>query len=117
MPSIRDLVLAISRREGVTAAVVLGRDGLLIDSQVAAGADAEDLAARIPAIVNAAHQLGQASGGGDLVTILLEYGAGVALVCLPSDEAVLLVMLSSPASSGEIVAEIRRNLTHIAALV
>ena len=34
MPSIRDLVAAIRQREGVDAAVVLGRDGLLIDGQL-----------------------------------------------------------------------------------
>ena len=50
MPSIRDLVGAIRQRDGVEAAVILGRDGLLIDSQSIAGLDAEDLAARIPAI-------------------------------------------------------------------
>lgn len=43
MPTIRDLVRALRRREGVDAAMVLGRDGLLIDGAtemgVAAGRD------------------------------------------------------------------------------
>ena len=43
MPSIRDLVEAIRTRDGVDAAVILGRDGLLIDSHVAAGVDAEEV--------------------------------------------------------------------------
>jgi len=34
MPSLRDLVGVLRQREGVEAAVVLGRDGLLIDSDV-----------------------------------------------------------------------------------
>ena len=34
MASIRDLVAALRQRDGVDAAIVLGRDGLLIDSQV-----------------------------------------------------------------------------------
>src|SRR5881409_734423 len=54
MPSIRDLVAAIRQREGVDAAIVLGRDGLLIDSQLAPGLDPEDLAARIPPIIGPA---------------------------------------------------------------
>ena len=33
MATIRDLVGALRQREGVDAAIVLGRDGLLIDSQ------------------------------------------------------------------------------------
>jgi len=51
MPSIRDLVAAIRQREGVDAAIVLGHDGLLIDSQLGPGLDAEDVAARIPGIL------------------------------------------------------------------
>ena len=50
MANIRDLVAALRQRDGVEAAIVLGRDGLLIDSQVVPGLDAEDLAARIPPI-------------------------------------------------------------------
>ena len=66
MPSIRDLVAAIRQREGVEAAVILGRDGLLIDSQSVPGLDAEDLAARIPAIIGPADELGTAANRGPL---------------------------------------------------
>ena len=41
MPTIRDLVGAIRQREGVEAAVVLGRDGLLIDGHSVPDLDAE----------------------------------------------------------------------------
>ena len=68
MPSIRDLVGAIRQRDGVEAAVILGRDGLLIDSQSIAGLDAEDLAARIPAIIGPADELGAAASRGPLTT-------------------------------------------------
>src|SRR5919204_79308 len=54
MPTIRDLVGAIRRRDGVDAAVVLGRDGLLIDSETASDVDAESVAALVPSIVAAA---------------------------------------------------------------
>ena len=40
MPTIRDLVAALRQRDGVEAAVVLGRDGLLIDSQTEPTVDA-----------------------------------------------------------------------------
>ena len=33
MPTIRELVAAIRQRDGVEAAIVLGRDGLLIEAQ------------------------------------------------------------------------------------
>ena len=44
MANIRDLVAALRQRDGVDAAVVLGRDGLVIDSQAADGMTADDIA-------------------------------------------------------------------------
>jgi len=117
MASIRDLVAAIRQRDGVEAAVVLGRDGLVIDSQVVAGLDPEDLAARIPPIIAAADDMGVASGRGELVTAVLEHHDGLALVSALSNEAVLFVLLSPGANVGQLLFELRRNREHIIALV
>src|ERR1043166_5463168 len=94
MPSIRDLIAAIRQREGVEAAIVLGRDGLLIDSQVNAGMDADDIAARIPAIISAADDLGAAIGRGELVTAVLEHQHGLAIASVLSAEGILLVLVA-----------------------
>jgi predicted regulator of Ras-like GTPase activity (Roadblock/LC7/MglB family) len=117
MPSIRDLVVAIGQREGVDATVVLGRDGLLIDSQVAPGVDAESIAARIPPIVGPADEFGQAAERGDLVTAVLEYAGGIAIVSVLSADAILLVLTTQDANVGQLLYELRRNHGHIAALV
>ncbi|CAN5878078.1 hypothetical protein BH11GEM1_BH11GEM1_26340 [soil metagenome] len=117
MPSIRDLVSAIRQREGVEAAVVLGRDGLLIDSQSAAGLDAEDLAARIPAIIGPADEFGAAAGRGPLVTAVLEHRTGLAVVAALNADAVLLVLVRPDANVGQLLFELRRNRENIAALV
>ena len=93
MASIRDLVGAIRQREGVEAAVILGRDGLLIDSQVVPGLDAEDLAARIPAIIGPADDLGAAALRGDLTTAVLEHKTGLAVISVLSADAVLFALL------------------------
>ena len=117
MASIRDLVAALRQREGVEAAIVLGRDGLLIDSQVVTGLDAEDLAARIPAILGPADDLGSAARRGETTTIILEHKQGFAIVSVLSAEAVLLVLVQSHANIGQLLYELRRNREHIAALV
>ena len=117
MPSIRDLVGAIRQREGVEAAVVLGRDGLLIDSQSVAGLDPEDLAARIPAIIGPADDLGQAAGRGALTTAVLEYPTGLAIVEVLNADAILVVLVRPEANVGRLLFELRRNRQHIAALV
>lgn len=117
MASIRDLVGAIRQREGVEAAVILGRDGLLIDSQVVPGLDAEDLAARIPAIIGPADDLGAAAGRGPLNTAVLEHRDGLAVVSVLSADAVLFVLVRPEANVGQLLFELRRNREQIAALV
>jgi predicted regulator of Ras-like GTPase activity (Roadblock/LC7/MglB family) len=117
MPSIRDLVAAIRQREGVDAAIVLGRDGLLIDSQLAPGLDAEDIAARIPAIIGPADELGATTARGELLTAVLEHKNGLAIVSILSADAILLVLVTPRANIGQLLFELRRNREHIAALV
>ena len=117
MASIRDLVAALRQREGVEAAIVLGRDGLLIDSQVDPGLNPEDLAARIPPIITPADELGQAVGRGEVVTAILELRSGIAIMSVLSAEAILVVLVQPSANIGQLLYEIRRNREHIAALV
>jgi len=117
MPTIRDLVGAIRQREGVEAAVVLGRDGLLIDSDTADHVSAEQVAAHVPSIVQFADDFGAAAARGALQTAILEHEGGMSVVCCLSADAVLLVLVQPSANLGQLMYEIRRNRANIAALV
>ena len=117
MPTIRDLVGAIRQRAGVDAAVVLGRDGLLIDSQTADQLNAEQIAAHIPSIIQFADEYGAAAGRGALQTAILEHDQGMSIVCCLSADAVLLVLVRPDANLGRLLYELRRNRANIAALV
>ena len=117
MASIRDLVAALRQREGVDAAIVLGRDGLLIDSQAIPGLNPEDLAARIPSILGPSDELGTAAGRGEAITVILEHRQGIAIISVLSIEAILLVLVQPSANIGQLLYELRRNREHIAALV
>ena len=117
MASIRELVEAIRGRAGVEAAVVLGRDGLLIDGHGVPGVDVEDLAARIPAIVSPADEIGSSFGRGALTTAVLEHERGVTVVSAMSAEALLVVLLAPDADLAPLLYELRRNRQHLAALV
>jgi predicted regulator of Ras-like GTPase activity (Roadblock/LC7/MglB family) len=115
--SIRDLVAAIRQREGVEAAVVLGRDGLLIDGQAVPALDPERIAALIPPIIGPADELGAALRRAELLTAVMEYRDGFAIISAISSEAVLFVLLTPQANIGQLLFELRRNRDHIAALV
>lgn len=117
MPTIRDLVAAIRQRDGVEAAVVLGRDGLLIDSQADAAIDPEQIAAHVPSIVQYADELGHAGMRGALQTAVLEHERGVAVLSCLSADAILLVLVQPSANLGQLLYELRRHRANIAALV
>jgi len=117
MATIRDVVAALSRRTGVDAVVVLGRDGLPIDSHTPAAMDAESVAALVPAVINGMGQLGQSAGRGEFTTAVLEFGAGLAVVSVLSADA-LLVVLAQPATNvGALLYDLRRHRSAIAGLL
>ncbi len=61
MPTIREFTSALRRRPGVTAALVSGRDGMLVEGTGDASLDLDDLAARVPSLVSEAMHLGDAA--------------------------------------------------------
>lgn len=117
MPTIRDLVNVLRRRDGVEAAVVLGRDGLLIDGQVVGSVDVERVAAHVAPVLQAADEFGTAANRGPLTTAILELPRGIAIISALSAEAVLLVLLAPDAAIGTLLHELRRNRENMAALV
>ena len=117
MPTIRQLVGAIAQRDGVEAAILLGRDGLVIDGHTDPPLDAEYLAANVPAIVAAAEELSSHGGRGALVTAVLEHERGLAVICTLSNEATLLVLVHASANVGSLLFDLRRHRGNIASLV
>lgn len=117
MPTIRDLVSALRLRDGVDAAIVLGRDGLLIDGASTAPLDPEGLAAHVPPMALAAVEMGLASQRGDFALMVLEYAAGSVVVTALSSDAYLLVLLRPSANLASLLYELRRHRAHISALV
>ncbi len=89
MPTIRDLVAAIRRRDDVDAAVVLGRDGRLID-----------------------HQAKTDAGAG-----IESEAQGRVVRGAISTDAICLVRLRPAAGLGALLFDPRRHRARIAALV
>src|SRR5258708_13657728 len=92
MASIKDVVDALGRRDGVEAVIILGNDGLPIASHVADGSDPEVLSAVVPGIFQAAETLGHHAGRGNLTTGVIEYKAGYPVVARLSAETQLLML-------------------------
>src|SRR2546428_9274307 len=117
MATIRDVVEAFGRRSGVDAVVVVGRDGLAIDSRVANGVDADNVAALLPSIINAMAQLGQAAGRGEFGTGVLEFRGGLAVVAVLNSEALLVLLVQPSTNVGALLYDLRRHRSAIAGLL
>lgn len=117
MASIRDLIATVRQRDGVQAAILLGRDGLVIDGQAAAGVDVEQVAALVPSILQAGDDFGTGTSRGTLQTAVLELPGGMAIVSPLSPDGVLLVLAAPDATVGPLLHELRRHREHMAALV
>lgn len=112
MPTVRELVSAIRQRPGIDAAIVTGRDGLMIAGDAAPQVDMDDLAARIPPLLAAAEDV-----AAEARTAVIEHGAGYAVVVWLGADAALLVLAQSSATLAPLVEELRRYRERIAALV
>ena len=117
MASIRDVVRELGQREGVETAVVLGRDGLPIDSFPQNGLDADGVAALVPSLVGACDRLGQAGIRGDFTATVIEYGNGFVIVSIINAEALFAVFVRPNTNVGSILYELKRYRTAIAGLL
>jgi predicted regulator of Ras-like GTPase activity (Roadblock/LC7/MglB family) len=117
MATIREVVEALARRGGVDAVVVVGRDGLPIDSHTADGVDADNVAAVLPSVINGLAQLGQAGGRGEFGTGVLEFGSGLAVVSVLNADALLVILVRASTNVGGLLYDLRRHRTAIAGLL
>ena len=117
MPGIHDVVAALGRRDGVDAVIILGNDGLPIDSHIREGADAEVLSALVPNVVQASEQLGQHAQRGSLATGVLEFAAGYALIANLSADAKLLLLVRPRTNLGPLLYDLSRHRAEIAGLL
>ena len=117
MPTIRELVQALARRDGVDAVVVVGRDGLPIDAASANGIDPDGLAALLPTTIRSMGELGAAGDRGEFATAVLEFGAGLAVIAVLHADAMLVILVQPDSNVGTLLFDLRRHRTAIAGLL
>jgi predicted regulator of Ras-like GTPase activity (Roadblock/LC7/MglB family) len=115
--TIRDVVDALVQREGVNTVIVLGRDGLPIVSVARNGVDADGLAALVPSLVDACTELGHAGECGEFTTGVVEYGAGLAIICVVTPETLLALLVDPKTNIGPLLYELHQHRPNIAGLL
>ncbi len=117
MATIRDVVRTLGQHDGVETVVVLGRDGLTIDSFAQNGSDADGVAALVPSLIAAAAKLGVAGTRGDFNAGVMEYGNGFVVVSNVTPEALIAIVVRSDTNVGGLLYELRQYRAAIADLL
>ena len=117
MPTIRDVVKVLRNREGVDAVIVLGRDGLPIDSRTSDTLDSENVAALVPPIVESCSRLGAASGRGAFGFGVVQFDSGLAVIGELTPETLLAILVQPEINIGQLLFELRRHRAAIAQLL
>jgi predicted regulator of Ras-like GTPase activity (Roadblock/LC7/MglB family) len=117
MPNLRELLDHLAAREEVAAVVLVGRDGLLIDSAGRERVDAEAAGALAPGLLAQARDLGAAAGRQGAASVVIEYANGVGIVTEVSPDLVMVTFVKPGVSFGPLLYELRRNRAQIASLV
>ena len=101
--------------EGVSAAVVVGRDGFVIESAASGKVDIDALGAMASTSMGTSEAMGKELGKGELSQVLVELDRGPVLMStLPTGEIIAIV--SDDASNiGRIRYEVKKNKDRIAA--
>jgi predicted regulator of Ras-like GTPase activity (Roadblock/LC7/MglB family) len=116
MPSIRDVVAALERREGVDAVLVVGPDGLPIDAR-ADGVDLESVAALLPGVVRAVGDFAAAAGRGAFSDGVLQCGEGLAVVSVLNADATLVLLVKPRINVGGLLFDLHRHRSALAGLL
>ena len=102
MADLNQLLTGFTRLRGVTAALLVGQDGLPLDRAVAPGtdeADADSLGARAASWLVPAQEIGQDVGRGALRQAIYEYEQGVVVV-EPMGDFILVLVTDVAANLG-----------------
>ena len=117
MPNIRDVVQQLGGREGVDGVILLGRDGLTIDSFVSGNLDTESVSALVPSVVDSCSRVGVESGHGQFFTCVVEYTGGLAIIAKLTPDTLLSVLVQPDVNVGSLLYDLRRYRVAIAELL
>lgn len=101
--------------EGVSAAVVVGRDGFVIESAVSGKVDIEALGAMASTGLGTSEAMGSTLGKGELSQMLVECEKGPVLLSPLSADELIALVADTTANIGRIRYELKKNKERIIA--
>jgi hypothetical protein len=101
--------------ESVSAAVVIGRDGFVIESAVSGKIDIEALGAMASTGLGTSEAMGTTLGRGNLYQMLVELEKGPILLSPLSPNELIVIVADSSSNIGKIRYELKKNRDRVIA--
>lgn len=117
MQPLRSVLAALADRPDVAAAVVVSDDGLVVESQLPGGFDAEELAALATSAGRAIGALGQAAQSGQFAQAAIECSEGTLVLQRLPSRATLLVLAANDVDLGALLYDLRRHAPALVTLL
>ncbi|MBP2145975.1 putative regulator of Ras-like GTPase activity (Roadblock/LC7/MglB family) [Methanofollis sp. W23] len=103
------------RLDGVTAAVVIGRDGFVIEDAVSGEIDTDALGAMASTGMGTSEAMGAELGKGELNQMLVELQNGPILLSPLSEDELIAIVANDGSNIGRIRYELKKNRDRITA--
>ena len=114
MATLRDLLDDLVRIEGINTAVLVGRDGFVIDGIDSGGRlDVEDIGAVISTGIGSSEVMGNELSVGTLNQTMVEFEKGIILVNLVGENAILAVVADLKTPLGNVRYQVKKRLADI----
>ena len=114
MNTLKSLLKELTDLEGINAAVVVNRDGFMIDGMMRTGQiDMEYMAAIISAGIGSSEQMARQLELGGITLSMVECEKGVVMVILLDEEAIMAVVADPTATLGNIRYQLKKRLPEI----
>lgn len=101
--------------DGVTAAVIVGRDGFVIESAESGNIDSEALGAMASTGLGTSEAMGSELGKGEMHQMLVECENGPILLSPLSDDELIAIVAEKNVNIGRIRYELKKNRDRIIA--
>jgi predicted regulator of Ras-like GTPase activity (Roadblock/LC7/MglB family) len=112
---LKGILEELLKAEGVTAAVVVGKDGFVIESAVSKKVDIDTLGAMASTGMGAAVSMGTELQKGEMVQTLIEMDKGPIILSPLSSDALIAIVADMTANSGRIRYDLKKNRERLVA--
>jgi len=115
MEILKQILMEFLRLDGVTAAVVVGRDGFVIEDAISGDIDTDALGAMASTGMGTSEAMGAELGKGQLNQMLVELENGPILLSPLSEDEMIAIVANDGVHIGRIRYELKKNRERIIA--